>query len=74
MGCAGKIVAFQETGDHRYLITLMGVCRFRLTGEMESATAWRAGFCDFGAFAGDLARTRPANCRASGCCRRSKPI
>ena len=55
VGCAGKIVAFQETGDNRYLITLMGVCRFRLTGEMQSTTAWRAGFCDFAAFAGDMA-------------------
>ena len=55
VGCAGKITAFQETGDNRYLITLQGVCRFRLTGEMDSATAWRAGFCDFAAFAGDLA-------------------
>ena len=55
VGCAGKIVAFQETTDNRYLITLQGVCRFRLTGEMNSVTAWRAGFCDFAAFAGDLA-------------------
>lgn len=55
VGCAGKIIAFQETVDNRYQITLMGVCRFRLTGEMQSTTAWRAGFCDFGAFAGDLA-------------------
>ena len=55
VGCAGKIVGFQETADNRYLITLTGVCRFRLTGEMQSATAWRAGFCDFAAFAGDLA-------------------
>ena len=55
VGCAGKIVGFQETNDNRYLITLSGVCRFRLTGEMQSATAWRAGFCDFAAFAGDLA-------------------
>ena len=58
VGCAGKIVAFQETGDNRYLITLMGVCRFRLTGEMESATAWRAGFCDFAPFGGDLAESQ----------------
>ncbi len=57
VGCAGKIIAFQETADNRYLITLAGVCRFRLTGEMQSATAWRAGFCDFGAFAGDLAES-----------------
>lgn len=55
VGCAGKIIAFQETSDNRYLITLQGICRFRLTGEMESATAWRAGICDFAPFAGDLA-------------------
>ena len=55
VGCAGKIVNFRETDDGRYLITLAGLCRFRLTGEMESATAWRAGFCDFAPFAGDLA-------------------
>jgi Lon protease-like protein len=61
VGCAGKIVAFQETGDNRYLITLLGVCRFRLTSEMESAAAWRAGFCDFGAFAGDLAEITAAD-------------
>lgn len=56
VGCAGKIVAFRETDDNRYLITLQGLCRFRLNGEMETATAWRAGFCDFAPFAGDLAQ------------------
>ncbi len=56
VGCTGKIVSFQETNDNRYLITLAGLCRFRLTGEMQSATAWRAGFCDFAPFAGDLAQ------------------
>jgi Lon protease-like protein len=61
VGCAGKVIAFQETGDGRYLITLQGICRFRLTGEMESATAWRAGFCDFAAFAGDLAENTGAD-------------
>jgi Lon protease-like protein len=61
VGCAGKIIAFQETADNRYLITLEGVCRFRLTGEMESATAWRAGFCDFAPFGGDLAESPGAD-------------
>src|SRR5580658_5801464 len=40
VGCAGKIVSFQETADNRYLITLMGMCRFRLTGEMATTTPW----------------------------------
>ena len=43
VGCAGKIIAFRESDDNRYLITLAGLCRFRLTGEMETITPWRAG-------------------------------
>jgi len=58
VGCAGKIVSFRETEDNRYLITLNGICRFRLTGEMQSSTPWRAGFCEFAGFAGDLAQPR----------------
>jgi Lon protease-like protein len=58
VGCAGKIMTFRETEDNRYLITLNGICRFRLSGEMPSATPWRAGYCDFAAFAGDLAQPR----------------
>ena len=54
VGCAGKIVSFQETPDNRYLITLGGICRFRLVAEMESSTAWRAARCDFAPFADDL--------------------
>jgi Lon protease-like protein len=54
VGCAGRITAFRETEDNRYLITLAGVCRFRLTGEPDSGTAWRTGACDFAPFAGDL--------------------
>ncbi len=56
VGCAGRLVGFRETDDNRYLITLQGICRFRLTGEMQSTTAWRAGICDFAPFAGDLAQ------------------
>lgn len=56
VGCAGRLVGFRETEDNRYLITLQGLCRFRLTGEMETSTAWRAGTCDFAPFAGDLAQ------------------
>src|SRR5690349_19584328 len=58
VGCAGKIVSFRETEDNRYLITLNGICRFRLNGEMPATTPWRAGYCDFAGFAGDLAQPR----------------
>jgi Lon protease-like protein len=29
----GRITSFAETGDGRYVITLGGVCRFRVGGE-----------------------------------------
>jgi Lon protease-like protein len=51
VGCAGRITGYRETEDNRYLITLSGICRFRLTGEMDSTTAWRAGTVDFAPFA-----------------------
>ena len=57
VGCAGKLVSFRETEDNRYLVTLAGICRFRLTGEMQTTTPWRAGYCDFAPFGGDLAQS-----------------
>lgn len=32
-GCAGRIIAFKETDDHRYEITLRGVSRFNVARE-----------------------------------------
>jgi uncharacterized protein len=55
VGCAGRIVSYRETDDNRYLLTLSGVCRFRLDGEVEAVTAYRKGLADFAPFAGDLA-------------------
>ena len=57
IGAAGRLVSFRETDDNRYLITLAGVCRFRLTGEEAADTPYRIGQCDFSPFAGDLAET-----------------
>jgi len=50
VGCAGRITAFSETGDGRYLITLTGVRRFRLTEEIHADTPYRAGQADWKAF------------------------
>ncbi len=36
LGCAGRIVQYAEIGDGRCFLTLMGVARFRLTGETPS--------------------------------------
>lgn len=35
VGCAGRISAFSETDDGRLLITLAGVCRFRVGPELD---------------------------------------
>jgi Lon protease-like protein len=34
VGCAGRITAFEETDDGRYLITLTGISRFHLATEL----------------------------------------
>src|SRR5690606_633280 len=41
VGCLGRIVAFQETGDGRYLITLTGIARFRVVEELSVNTPYR---------------------------------
>jgi uncharacterized protein len=54
IGCAGRITGFQETGDGRYLITLTGVTRFRLTEEMQVTTPYRRCRPAYDEFAEDL--------------------
>jgi Lon protease-like protein len=55
VGAAGRIVSFRETDDNRYLVTLAGLCRFRLTGEVAAEAPYRIGLCDFSPFGGDMA-------------------
>jgi Lon protease-like protein len=37
IGCAGRIVSFNETDDGRLLLALAGVCRFEIVRELEMA-------------------------------------
>jgi uncharacterized protein len=37
VGCAGRIVSFNETEDGRLLLALSGVCRFQIARELEPA-------------------------------------
>jgi len=55
VGCAGRIVAFAETGDGRYLITLAGVTRFRVRRELPGAQPYRRVEADYGPYAADRA-------------------
>ncbi len=65
VGCAGRITAFSEIAAGReperrgrILITLTGLCRFRLTGEEMSPGGYRRGRADYAPFLGDLEEDR----------------
>lgn len=54
VGCLGRISAFQETDDGRYLMTLTGVCRFDLVEEETAITPFRLCRVDTARYACDL--------------------
>ncbi|HEY1837776.1 MAG TPA: LON peptidase substrate-binding domain-containing protein [Rhizomicrobium sp.] len=54
VGCAGRITGYQETDDGRYLLTLTGICRFRIAEELVVTTPFRQARADYSAFGGDL--------------------
>ena len=54
IGCAGRITAFSETEDGRYMITLTGISRFRLRDEIDGFTPYRRAGIDWTAFSRDL--------------------
>jgi len=41
VGCIGRITSFAETGDGRYIISLTGVCRYRLLEEVRGSKSYR---------------------------------
>jgi Lon protease-like protein len=53
VGCAGRITAFAETDDGRYVITLTGVSRFRIKEELPLLSGYRRVIADWTAFAPD---------------------
>ncbi|MFW8593649.1 LON peptidase substrate-binding domain-containing protein [Cribrihabitans neustonicus] len=57
IGCAGRVTQFSETEDGRYLITLSGVSRFRITGEASGFTPYRRCDVNWNGFERDLGRT-----------------
>ncbi|MCX7558008.1 LON peptidase substrate-binding domain-containing protein [Sulfitobacter sp. F26204] len=54
IGCAGRITQFSETEDGRYMITLGGVCRFRVVQEVEGFTPYRRCTVNWDGFDRDL--------------------
>lgn len=54
IGCLGKITSFNETPDGRYLISLAGLCRFRVAAELPLKRGYRLVEAEYGAFAQDF--------------------
>ncbi len=54
VGCAGRITSFSETDDGRYMITLSGICRFRVVEEVAGFTPYRRCRVEWLPFAADL--------------------
>lgn len=54
VGCAGRITAYSETDDQRYLISLSGICRFAIQVELEQAKPYRQVHPDWQPFISDL--------------------
>ena len=54
VGCLGKIVAFNETADKRFVISLSGIIRFRVQKELSSEKLYRKFDVDYSDFLNDL--------------------
>src|SRR5271170_3982886 len=57
-GCAGRITSFSETEDGRFLITLTGLCRFRIGEELPLEKGYRRVVPLWNEFARDLRSER----------------
>ncbi|SFJ52085.1 LON peptidase substrate-binding domain-containing protein [Celeribacter neptunius] len=54
IGCAGRLTAFSETEDGRYMVTLTGISRFRLGEETTGFAPYRKFTVDWRDFHADL--------------------
>jgi len=54
VGCLGKVISFNETGDKKYVINLSGVIRFRIKEELKTKKLYREFEVDYSDFINDL--------------------
>ncbi len=54
VGCLGRISSFSETEDGRMIISLTGVCRFRVNEEIATTTPYRQLRVDYRPYGDDL--------------------
>ena len=54
IGCAGRVTAFSETEDGRYMITLSGISRYRVSREITGFTPYLKADVSWEGFSRDL--------------------
>ncbi|TDT73042.1 hypothetical protein BDE40_3223 [Litoreibacter halocynthiae] len=54
IGCAGRVTQFSETEDGRYMITLAGISRFRITEEVTGFNPYRKALVSWSGFERDM--------------------
>ncbi len=54
VGCAGRVSSFSETDDGRYMLTLTGISRFRITEVNEGFTPYKKCDVNWRGFEDDL--------------------
>jgi Lon protease-like protein len=57
IGCAGRLTAFSETEDGRYMITLTGISRYRIRREVEGFTPYIRCDVSWDGFSRDMGGT-----------------
>jgi Lon protease-like protein len=60
IGCLGRISAFSETDEGHFLLTLTGLIRFTVSGELAMRRGYRRVRGDFGPYETDLDLHQPA--------------
>lgn len=54
IGCAGRVTQFSETDDHRYMITLTGISRFRIGSVEDGFRPYKTAKVSWSGFERDL--------------------
>jgi hypothetical protein len=66
VGCLGRLTAFSETEDGRFLITLTGVARFAVARELPGRRGYRRIAASFEGFTADLGPEPAESCGGRG--------
>jgi len=54
VGCLGKIISFNETTNKRFIITLLGLTRFKIKKELQKEKLYRSFEVEYSEFLDDL--------------------